>query len=98
MKMSEIQTILNGLPKNKPVLKGYKTGHFFIILNQANNDNIGYHLDYDYNGLRIEKFMREPYRKTDILTGYVSFTQKQHSFIKNYLVDNYFPELDYLKG
>ena len=96
MKIQEIKSALDSLPKGKPALASHKNGMFSLILNLENNSNIGYQFDLCHNYCRIEKFMRVPYRTTNILNGAVKLTTKQYQFLRQYIITNYMPELDYL--
>lgn len=94
MKLKELESALNLLPKNKPVLKDIKGSYITLIINET--DNVGYDVKFDYKSLSITKFKREPYKTHDLLTGYEKLTIKQSTFIRHYLLINYFPELEYL--
>lgn len=96
MKYSDIEQILESLPKCEPALKSYKGSTFCFIINEC--DNVGYDVTLDYNGLRITKFKRDPYKTLDLMSGYESLTIKQVEKIRSHVITTYFPELDYLRG
>ncbi len=94
MKYSDIEQVLESLPKCKPALKSYKASSFCFIVNEC--DNIGYDIVLTHDSLRITKFKRDPYKTFDLMTGYESLTMKQVEKIRVHVITTYFPELDYL--
>ena len=96
MKLKEIESVLNQLPKLEPALKDIKGSTISIIINDKDDNNVGYDVNFHHSGLRITKFQREPYKTYEIMSAYEKLTVKQSNFVRHNLISNYFPELDYL--
>jgi len=96
MKIQEIKDKLNLVPKTTPQISDLRGSYINIIVNSENDNNIGFSIVLTNDGLVISKFMREPYRSYNIMTGYEKLTIKQRDYIRKYLIETYLPQFEYL--
>tara|TARA_R110002153_G_scaffold9503_1_gene39166 strand:+ start:372 stop:686 length:315 start_codon:yes stop_codon:yes gene_type:complete len=94
---ADVLNALDSLPVAKKSL-GQTHGSFItLIVNDTTNNNIGFDVTFSMGKLTIIRFMREPYRQTEITSGYENISLKNQDLIRRHLIAAYFPEVAYIK-
>jgi hypothetical protein len=93
---ADVLKALDSLPVAKKSLGQIHGSSITLIVNDASDNNIGFDVTFSMGKLTIIRFMREPYRQSEITSGYENISLKNQDLIRRHLIATYFPELAYL--
>jgi hypothetical protein len=94
MKKADIVQNLNQLDSFPNLtFKWYKSPINFGFILRSPCDLKGVDVQFSHYGLKITKFLIEPYKTFDIMTGYEKLTLKQRDFISDALLTKYFDNI-----